>query len=103
MLCAATARALPSITFTSRIGSAPGRGSDDASGPLFIPAPTAARNASNRLPCPPRVRRLIVDWSGNFSGRVRWSQFSASHAQLTGRSCDTAHRCTRTTTAVRCV
>jgi hypothetical protein len=96
LLCAATGSALPSITFTSRIGAG-GRPT-----PRFIRRDTASRNASNRLPWRPRVRRLIVDWSGSFAGRRRASQLSASHAQLTGRSCAAAHRCTRTITAVRC-
>src|SRR6266576_1268606 len=52
-------------------------------------APTRPRNAmkSSR-----RVRRLIVDWSGNSAGRVDGFQFFARHAQLIGRSNSAAHR-----------
>jgi len=77
---------LPSTTFTSA-----GSGF-----PLRRP-PTRRRNCmkSSR-----RVRRLIVDWSGNSPGRTAGGQFPGSHAQQTGRSCRQAHWWTLTTAAV---
>src|SRR5215213_4953657 len=79
---------LPSTRFTSA-----------GAGPPFIRTPTSRWNCSKSAR---RVRRLIVDWSGSASGRVRGVQFPASHAQQTGRSCSAAQVWTLTTSAVEC-
>jgi hypothetical protein len=69
---------LPSTTFTSPGTALP-----------LSRTPTRSRNAmkSSR-----RVRRLIVDRSGNASGRAAGSQLPASQAQQTGRSNNAAQR-----------
>jgi hypothetical protein len=82
---------LPSTTFTSAGPAAAGR--------PFKRRPTRRWNSSKSAR---RVRRLIVDWSGNASGRVRGVQLPGSHAQLTGRSCKAAQVWTRTISAVQC-
>src|SRR3954454_11567656 len=52
--------------------------------PLGVPLSRPPTRSRNVMKSSRRVRRLIVDWSGNSAGRAARFQFLGSHSQLLG-------------------
>src|SRR4051794_7328628 len=100
-------RPTPRLQVASRsvlwLGNSSGLPSTTLTSPGFaLPLSRLPTRSRNAMKSSRRVRRLIVDWSGNSAGRVDRFQFLGSHAQLTGRSCNAAQVWTLTITAVEC-